>query len=48
MLGRGIRYKYEYKGLSYEMIGRELNYDKVVRIIVHNYKEFIIDKFFRR
>lgn len=47
MLGKGIKFQYEYKGVSYEMIGRTLNYEKVVRIILHDYKEFIIKRFFK-
>lgn len=47
MLGRGMRFEYRYKGISYEMMGRELNYDKVVRIILHDYKEFIMKKYFK-
>ena len=45
---RGLKYKYEYKGLSYEIIGNEINTDKIVRIIVNDYKDFIMKRFFRR
>lgn len=45
---RHMKYKYEYKHISFEMFGGELNYDKVVRIILHDYNEFIMRKFFRR
>lgn len=46
---RGINYKHEYKNISCEMIGRDLrDYDKVVNIILDSYKEFVMNKFFRR
>ena len=45
---RGVRFNYEIRHISYELIGRELNYEKIVRIITNEYRSFIIDKFFRR
>ena len=46
---RGINYKYEYKNISYEMIGRDLrDYDKIVNDILTKYKKFILNKFFGR
>lgn len=46
---RGINYKHEYKGISYEMIGRDLaDYDKIAKIILNSYEEFVMRKFFRR
>lgn len=45
---RGIRFNYEIRHISYELIGYELNYEKIVRIITNEYKSFIINKFFRR
>lgn len=45
---RGVRYKYEIRCISYEVIDGELNYEKIIRIIMDDYKEFIMNKFFRR
>ena len=45
---RRIKYKYEHKYISYEMFGGELNYDKIVRIIMRDYNDFVTKKFFRR
>ena len=45
--GRGVRYKYVYECVSLEMIGRDLNYDKIARIIFENYKQFIHKKYFK-
>lgn len=46
--GKGIKFKYEYKNISYELLGNELNCDKIVRIVMNEYKEFILNRFFRR
>lgn len=45
--GRGVHYKYAYECISLEMIGRELNYDKITKIIFENYKQFIHNKYFK-
>lgn len=45
---KGVKYRYEYKHISYEMIYGKLNSDKIVRIIINDYRHFIMNKFFRR
>ena len=46
--GRGVRYDYVIRDISYEMFGYELNYDKIIKIILREYEEFILNRFFRR
>lgn len=45
---RGIRYSYEYKNISFEMICGQLNYDKIIGIFLREYKDYMMKRFFRR
>ena len=45
---RRLKYIHVMKDISYEMVYKDLNYDKVVNIILNGYRDFILDKFIRR
>lgn len=46
---RNIKFRYDYPGISYEMIDSYfINSDKIVNIILQNYKDSLMKIFFRR